>query len=258
MSLDKHFSAASFAEAGEFDTAREILNSEGALGLGKPVGKKDPGILSRFDRIFSAIAFAEANEHETAQHFLDPAAASKKAEQVTEEDTKIKVRKSQNKTLQDTAVATAFAEAGEHDTAREILDSASRNQTILVLNKGTVYSEVLMKYAIEMAQRLNTRILALNIMEVPSGLTREASEATTRNFEKRVNQHIKRFAEKAEAKGIELDHIIRSGDEDQVLQELNNANSGIRYCLSEPGPETGVEARDESCIPVFDLDYSQI
>lgn len=254
MSLDKHFSAASFAEAGEFDTAREMMINRGKLD------NKLPGVLNALDRMFSAITFAEANEHETARHFLEPAAAPIMAGQSIREDSKVKVRKPQNETLQGTAVATAFAEAGEHDTAQEILDASSRNQTILVLNKGTVFSEVLMKYAIEMAQRFNTKLLALNIMEVPTGLTREAIEATTRNFEKRVNQHIKRFAEKAEAKGIELDHIIRMGDEDQILREINNANSGIRYCLSEPSPETGVENEDmdESSIPVLDLAYSYI
>ncbi|MFP3983289.1 MAG: universal stress protein [Desulfurivibrionaceae bacterium] len=254
MNLDKHFSAASFAEAGEFDTAREMMNNRWELN------KKNPGVLNALDRMFSAITFAEANEHETARHFLDPAAPTIMAGQAVKEDSKIRVQKSQSRTLQDTAVATAFAEAGEHDTAQEILDASSRNQTILVLNKGTVFSEVLMKYAIEMAQRFNTGILALNMMEVPTGLTKEASEATIRNFEKRVNQHIKRFAEKAKAKGIELDHIIRMGDEDQILREINNTNPGIRYCLSEPGPETGVEDEDmdESSIPVLDLAYSQI
>lgn len=59
--FDTTMVAAAFAEAGEHESAREIL--------ARPRPEKEVR-LGRFARMMMAIAFAEAGEHETAREFV--------------------------------------------------------------------------------------------------------------------------------------------------------------------------------------------
>ena len=56
--------SAAFAEAGEWDTAREMAP--------EPQMSSEPGWLNK---IFMAITFAESGMHDEALHFLEPARA---------------------------------------------------------------------------------------------------------------------------------------------------------------------------------------
>jgi hypothetical protein len=59
---DKTMGAATFAEAGEFDTASAIMNRK---------TQRQQTTLRLWDRVMAAITFAEAGEHETATQIMD-------------------------------------------------------------------------------------------------------------------------------------------------------------------------------------------
>lgn len=60
--FERIFSAVTFAEAGEFNTAREILNESPAAAFGDMLSNDT----TMDDLISTAITFAEAGEHEKA------------------------------------------------------------------------------------------------------------------------------------------------------------------------------------------------
>ena len=59
--LDKTFMSATFAEAGEFDTARQMM----------PISHPRENRLSQFDKVFMSVTFAEAGLHEEALNILN-------------------------------------------------------------------------------------------------------------------------------------------------------------------------------------------
>jgi hypothetical protein len=63
--LEKWFSAVAFAEAGEHNTALEMV------GLGPSEARQPVSILQKLNITFAAAAFAEANCHDFAKEILD-------------------------------------------------------------------------------------------------------------------------------------------------------------------------------------------
>ncbi|OGQ97882.1 MAG: hypothetical protein A2521_03160 [Deltaproteobacteria bacterium RIFOXYD12_FULL_57_12] len=59
--FDTTMAAATYAEAGEHEYARQLLHEE------RPEARKRVG---RLQRIFAAVAFAEAGEYETAREIM--------------------------------------------------------------------------------------------------------------------------------------------------------------------------------------------
>jgi hypothetical protein len=79
--LERIFSAATFAEAGEYETAKEILR-EGERS--QKTDRVTPAArLGKLERIFSAATFAEAGEYETAKEILREGERSQKTDRVT-------------------------------------------------------------------------------------------------------------------------------------------------------------------------------
>jgi len=72
--LENMYAASAFGEAGEFDTAREILGEKG------PEKRKRAG---KFERLMMAVTFAEAGEHDTAREIMREEKRVQKKDRVT-------------------------------------------------------------------------------------------------------------------------------------------------------------------------------
>jgi uncharacterized protein (DUF111 family) len=85
MSIGEKFErtmmAVSFAEAGEHDTALEIMGEQKCLREEKHVTPRPT--LTAFDRIMMAVSFAEAGEHDTALEIMGEQKRLRKEERVT-------------------------------------------------------------------------------------------------------------------------------------------------------------------------------
>ena len=73
--LENIYSAAAYAEAGEFDTAKQIMNE---VRTEKRVRK-----VSRLERVMMAVTFAEAGEHDTAIEIMRGEKRTQKRDRAT-------------------------------------------------------------------------------------------------------------------------------------------------------------------------------
>ncbi|WP_027185493.1 hypothetical protein [Desulfovibrio inopinatus] len=130
--------------------------------------------------------------------------------------------KSVGQWLEDTSAAAAFASASDHDTARSIVAEEDKidneSPLIVVVGGATSFSYELVTYAIDMASRLKSSILALN-------LGSQKSDAFAAEFRKA-----------AQAKDIPFSHLVCSGQRDQVVEALSRKYSNLQYVMSEPRP----------------------
>ncbi len=157
------------------------------------------------------------------------------------------------KTLETSAMAAAFAEAGEHEEARRILESSTLPcKKILVISAGTSFSQQVMDYAVKMAKRLNCPIMAANIYESSHGILNFLGDSNKQAFRQAAEENISEFRGLAEKNGIEFEHTVRFGDSDQVVDEIYREQAGnISYVVTEPDPELVESSGEAVSIPVF-------
>jgi hypothetical protein len=162
-------------------------------------------------------------------------------------DKKVKVEEQKQTVFQDSAAAAAFAEAGEHATARAMIDKTKGNRNILVVASGVCFSEELFCYSIDMAKRLDFELLMLNV----------ADKKEEARFQDKCQQNFTPLQERAQKAGVSMSHRIEIGELDDVVHMLKTQFPGMRYVLTEPDPEMVQCAADSVTIPVFDLSCFQ-
>lgn len=168
-------------------------------------------------------------------------------------DAKIKVAERKQNALRDTAAAMAFAEAGEHETARNMIDKSAGSKTILVIGREDRFSELLAEYSLDMAQRLGFEILAVNTSDAPLALAAAKREEATAIFRDNCKANVAALREKAVEKGIQFGHLVEIGGQDAVVEKLHAEYPGMRYVLTEPDPEVAQIMNGRVAIPVFNL-----
>lgn len=109
---------------------------------------------------------------------------------------------------------------------------------ILVVSKGTSFSKEVMDYAIDMASKTRSCLVALNLDE---------SGANFSQFETSCASNINGFSCRAAEAGLRFDHLVRSGAEDNVVADLHDQDAAFRYVMNDVVSES---ARSRS-IPVY-------
>ena len=168
-------------------------------------------------------------------------------------DQMVKVEEQKQTVFQDSAAAAAFAEAGEHATARAMIDKTKGNRNILVVASEERFSDVLFNYSLEMAKRLDFELLMLNVTDAPLSLSEARKEEETNRFLNESKQNFIALQDRAEQAGVTVNHLIEIGELDDVVHKLKIQLPGMRYVLTEPDPEVVQRATGPVTIPVFDL-----
>jgi len=168
-------------------------------------------------------------------------------------DGEVKVQKRKQTGLQDAAAAVAFAEAGEHETARAMVDKTAGGRKILVIGNQENFSKILVNYSFEMAKRLDFELVMLNVTDAPLSLPEERREAATTLFQNTCGQNFNTLKERAAQVSVSIDHLVQIGGLDDVVNTLQTQFPGMRYVLTEPDPEVAKTAKGSVSIPVFDL-----
>lgn len=165
---------------------------------------------------------------------------------------KVTVTKREQNALSDMAAA-AFAEAGEHEMAREMLKKPAGKKTILVIGHEDKFSRELIDYSLDMAKRLDFEIMALNVTDAPLSLPAVQREEAIDFFEKNSMKNCTSLQERAERNGLVFNHVVRIGDQDEVVDTLHEQCPNMRYVLTEPDQEVFKKSEGRADIPVFAL-----
>ncbi|QGY42090.1 universal stress protein [Pseudodesulfovibrio cashew] len=107
---------------------------------------------------------------------------------------------------------------------------------ILIVSKGESFSRGIADYAISMASKTRSSLVALNLDE-----TGEDFKA----FSDQARKNIEYFSCKAEDAGLAFCHEVRQGDEDSVVAKMHEKDP-FRYVMDD----TAV-ASQRSSIPVY-------
>ncbi len=120
--------------------------------------------------------------------------------------------------------ALSLAEAGELDSAREILgEYHAEHRKILVLAERDGVPEAMVAYAVNLAERLGFDLVLLSIDEAPrsGGL-----------FEQRVREGKQTLLDEAARRGVSCAHILRQGARDEVLNTVSVELKRVEFVIT--------------------------
>ncbi|MFZ5993388.1 MAG: hypothetical protein ACOYU4_00115 [Thermodesulfobacteriota bacterium] len=221
------------------------------------------GIIKRFEDVMAAAAFAEEGEHKTAMEIMGY--ESYPVEKQRTEAAGLKLEKKASEKLTDKidrfAEAATFAEAGEHAYARKVIGERlveiREGGRILVVGREYSFSDHLVDYATDMAKKMGRDITALNVTQsdLAFRFLPAYHQTVQEDFRLHAARSAERFRDKAAAKGVGFDHVVKFCDPDQAMQGICAEIGDVAYVLTEPEPidtGEGTEALDELAdIPVF-------
>jgi 2-succinyl-5-enolpyruvyl-6-hydroxy-3-cyclohexene-1-carboxylate synthase len=129
---------------------------------------------------------------------------------------------------------------------------------ILVVGKEDIFTERVMDYAVSLADRLGYDIVAMNVNTVvgQSGTFLHPFKKHLREeFEVHATQAAGLLREKAVAKGIQFEHVVKFGEVTKAVKQLHHEFEHIELVVTEP--ESHAEHSDaELAIPVFSIEFS--
>lgn len=109
---------------------------------------------------------------------------------------------------------------------------------ILIVCKGYAFSRGIADYAINMAKKTRSSLVALNIDELGRDFT---------GFQDKAKKEIEYFSCRAADAGIAFEHEIRQGDEATVVDQIHESDPRFRYVMDD----TAVVCKSRGSIPVY-------
>jgi hypothetical protein len=128
-------------------------------------------------------------------------------------------------------------------------DTTKAGRKILVVGNEAVFTEQMMEYAIQLAERLGCGILALNVNPADSMLKQDL-------FEKRANSAAAVFKSRAAGRRIHCENIISRGEAEKTINDITRTVKRIEFALIETGLNRK-KAEPAFAIPVYRLNYQQ-
>ncbi|MFZ5758146.1 MAG: hypothetical protein ACOY32_00765 [Thermodesulfobacteriota bacterium] len=153
--------------------------------------------------------------------------------------------------FQESAVAAAFAEAGEHATASALAEGTGTSRKILVIGQGNTFSANLTHAAVDIARRFDCAILALNVTDAPLALAQGERDSAAAAFARSCAANVGKLEEKAGQAGIAFIHLVEIGKKKDIVEKIHAGHPDIRYILTEAektGP-TGANVAIAVCEP---------
>ena len=132
----------------------------------------------------------------------------------------------------------ARPEQAKTTVATPCSDSGRPGCKILVVCKGAMFSQTVMDYAVEMAAKTNSGLVALNLNEKGLDFNGFCSEA---------EKNISAFSCKAADAGLRFSHQVKQGAETSVVAELHQEDAELRYVMDDVASSN----TQKSTIPVY-------
>jgi hypothetical protein len=151
---------------------------------------------------------------------------------------KEKIQKESAKTDQCQETSSNAKEGKKADAHESVADGTTTEiaSRLLVVGRESVFSEEIIDYAIEMAERLSYGIIALNTAPLSCDTFRLFTSSRNRiceDFEDISKKNITAFQEKAEKKGIPFKHVVKFSDSYEVLKEIKAEIGEFEFVVSE-------------------------
>ena len=156
-------------------------------------------------------------------------AYAKRSEQLT------RIERAQAKgSGEDDAVTGSVADAGQASIA------SSSEGRILVFGLESTFSDALIQYALNMAERLSYDVVALNAAGFSDHALRSfpaARERVCQGFQRASERSAVPFREASEGRGIAFRHVVKFSAQDQAIQEIKHEVGPIEFVISESAGE---------------------
>lgn len=133
---------------------------------------------------------------------------------------------------------------------------------LVVMGKESTFSNEIVAYALEMAQRMNYEIIALNTAPLSCETFKMFSSSQNNlclQFQELSIRNAAPFQAEAEKRGIPFIHRVKFVGKDEALEEIHNEFGMIGFIVSESEPDQATagrpanEKRPESRIQVYSM-----
>ncbi len=132
--------------------------------------------------------------------------------------------------------AMTFAEAGLTDHAQELMRQGKREpRKILVVAHGDGWPQPVLEYALELAERLGSALVMLNVVPVPGSLKEPVplyKQHLLRTHEESARQAAQVYRQRAEARGIQVQQVVKFGDLKTALEGINREIRRIELVIA--------------------------
>jgi len=109
---------------------------------------------------------------------------------------------------------------------------------ILIVCRGEAFSRSVADYAVSMARKTRSSLVALNVDESGRDFT---------GFLEESKRNIDYFSCRAAEAGLGFCHEIRQGDEESVVASMHAEDPGLRYVMDD----SAVVCKNQKSIPVY-------
>jgi hypothetical protein len=158
-----------------------------------------------------------------------------------------------NRRVDDYQEAITFSEAGAHDHVTGKLEMAcaeNKGKNLVVVSHESRFSDAITSYSLEMAQRMNYGIIAVNTANLTHDVTEFFSTTHDRlfhEFRELSAKNIEGFRSQAMEKGLQFAHSVQYSGIEKALETIRQECGGIEFIIEEnrtPAPLRG-QARPE-------------
>ena len=111
---------------------------------------------------------------------------------------------------------------------------AQENRKILIVSREVRFSESVVNYAVNLAERLGYDLIALNVgpgWESKGFLHSPYSHFLGEKFKLRSRKAAAQLERRLRAKGLGFEHLVRFGEVGTAVETLNHEKSGLNLCL---------------------------
>lgn len=137
--------------------------------------------------------------------------------------------------------------------------SPKGNRKILMVSREPVFSEVVVDYAANLAERLGYDLIAMNVGpgEGPDGVLKSPYRRYLQEKFKRKAKSSTRFVEpRVRQKGLSFEHLVRFGDLGRAVETLNQEKRRIEFVINA-SEMSEAEMAGGVTLPVFTIKGDQ-
>ena len=135
--------------------------------------------------------------------------------------------------------AITFAEAGESEHAREVLQvqpESTETAKLLVVGQEGTFSREMIDYALDMAKRMSYEIVALNTAPFSCGtiqLFSSSRDQLCSDFQELSTKNADIFQKEAAREGISFSHVIKFSEIDEAIDSVCKELGEVAFVVSE-------------------------